>query len=110
MTLADRLRSERRSKGMSQDALATACGVHVNAQGKYESGQRLPRADYLCALSALDIDVHYVLTGVRCALGEAQLSASEAAIIRHLRSMHAVDREAFQHLLALLAESVGDGQ
>lgn len=109
MTLGDRLRRERQAKGLSQHALAIACGVQIAAQGKYENGHRVPRADYLCALSELDIDVHYILSGVRSPIGEAQLSAPESAAIRHLRMMRAVDREAVQQLLASLAKTVGDG-
>ena len=110
MTLADRLRNERLAKGLSQAALASACGVQSNAQGKYEKGLRLPRADYFCALSALDIDVHYVLTGVRSPLGEAQLSPPEAAFIRHLRSIPPEHRKTVQDLLGFLAQIEVDGQ
>jgi transcriptional regulator with XRE-family HTH domain len=37
-------------------------GVAANAQGKYESGERIPKADYLAALANVGVDVLYVLT------------------------------------------------
>jgi transcriptional regulator with XRE-family HTH domain len=40
-------------------------GVAANAQGKYESGERAPRADYLAALARAGVDVLFVLTSRR---------------------------------------------
>jgi transcriptional regulator with XRE-family HTH domain len=40
-------------------------GVAANAQGKYESGERLPKADYLAALASVGVDVLFVLTNRR---------------------------------------------
>lgn len=105
MTLADRLRKERKAKGLSQRDLALACGVGHIAQGNYEKGHRVPRADYLCSLNALGFDVHYILTGERHT-GDAELSAAEAAFIRRLRSLQAVDRDALQQLLTKLTPGV----
>lgn len=105
MTLADRIRSERRAQGLTQGALASACGVGKIAQGNYENGHRVPRADYLCALSGLGFDVHYILSGVRSPLGEAHLCEAEGAFIRRLRLLDKEDREAIQRVLATLTKS-----
>jgi transcriptional regulator with XRE-family HTH domain len=40
-------------------------GVAANAQGKYESGERVPKADYLAALASVGVDVLFVLTSRR---------------------------------------------
>jgi transcriptional regulator with XRE-family HTH domain len=106
MTLAVRLRKERKAKGLSQRDLALACGVGHIAQGNYENGHRVPRADYLCSLNALGFDVHYILTGERLPFGEVQLSASEAAVVRSLRLLDEKDRELIQQLLATLTKGV----
>ena len=62
-----RLRQERKRLGLSQKAMGELGGVAANAQGKYESGERAPRADYLAALAAAGVDVLFVLTSRRSA-------------------------------------------
>jgi len=60
--IGTRLRQERRRLGWSQKEMGQMGGVAANAQGKYESGERVPRADYLAALASVGVDVMYVLT------------------------------------------------
>jgi len=60
-----RLRQERKRLGLSQKELGQLGGVAANAQGKYESGERVPKADYLAALASIGVDVLYVLTDKR---------------------------------------------
>lgn len=60
-----RLRQERKRLGFSQREMGLVGGVAANAQGKYESGERVPKADYLAALAAAGVDVLYVLTDRR---------------------------------------------
>lgn len=60
--IGTRLRQERRRLGWSQKEMGHMGGVAANAQGKYESGERVPRADYLAALASVGVDVMYVLT------------------------------------------------
>ena len=60
--IGTRLRQERRRLGLSQREMGQIGGVAANAQGKYESGDRLPKADYLAALAGAGVDVLYVLT------------------------------------------------
>ncbi|MCD5977037.1 helix-turn-helix domain-containing protein [Pseudomonas quasicaspiana] len=67
MTIGQRLRHERRAKGMSVRALAILADVRAYAQSRYESGSRLPYADYLSALHELGMDVPYILLGRRTA-------------------------------------------
>lgn len=63
--LGTRLREERKRLGLSQREMGQLGGVAANAQGKYESGERVPKADYLSALASVGVDVLYVLTGRR---------------------------------------------
>lgn len=60
---ADRLRSEREGLGLSQEEFGLKCGVKKLAQFNYEKGERQPDAKYMAALTALGIDVVYLLTG-----------------------------------------------
>ncbi|MDB6145808.1 MAG: DNA-binding protein [Pseudomonas sp.] len=60
-----RLRQERKRLGYSQREMGSIGGVAANAQGKYESGERVPKADYLAALASVGVDVLYVLTNTR---------------------------------------------
>lgn len=62
-----RLRQERKRLGWSQREIGLLGGVAANAQGKYESGERMPKADYLAALASAGVDVLYVLTRRRTA-------------------------------------------
>ncbi len=65
--IGKRLREERGRLGLSQRDFGLLGGVAANAQGKYEGGERAPRADYLAALARAGVDVQYVLTNRRAA-------------------------------------------
>ncbi|RQO62196.1 XRE family transcriptional regulator [Pseudomonas sp. KBW05] len=65
MGIGARLKSERLRLGLTQTMLGAAGGVEVNAQGRYEAGVRIPRADYLASIAKVGIDVLYVVTGQR---------------------------------------------
>jgi transcriptional regulator with XRE-family HTH domain len=65
MSIGARLKSERLRLGLTQAMLGAAGGVEVNAQGRYEAGARIPRADYLASIAKVGIDVLYVVTGQR---------------------------------------------
>ncbi len=67
MTIGQRLRRERRAKGMSVRALAILADVRAYAQCRYENGSRLPCAIYLRNLHDLGMDVPYILLGRRTA-------------------------------------------
>ena len=63
MTIGARLREERLRLTLSQRALGEAGGVEANAQRHYEDASRSPKANYLAAIAAVEVDVLYVLTG-----------------------------------------------
>jgi transcriptional regulator with XRE-family HTH domain len=65
--IGSRLRQERKRLGLSQREMGLLGGVAANAQGKYESGERAPKADYLAALARAGVDVLFVLTNRRVA-------------------------------------------
>ena len=63
--ISERLKAERESLGLSQQALADRVGVSLRSQQNYESGDRIPDATYLGAMAAIGADVLYILTGQR---------------------------------------------
>ena len=65
--IGSRLRQERKRLGLSQREMGQLGGVAANAQGRYESGERVPKADYLAAVAYIGVDILYVLTDRRAA-------------------------------------------
>lgn len=110
MTLGDRLRSERVRLGFSQEQLASLGGVRANAQGQYEHNKRIPRADYLTQLSALGMDVRYILLGASTTDGTQYLPPDEAIFIQSLGVLSADDSRAIRRVVTTMARApVHDG-
>lgn len=64
MNLADRLQHLRKTKGLSQEALADKLGVARQSVSKWESGQSLPDLEKLILLSEiLEVSTDYLLKG-----------------------------------------------
>ena len=99
MTVGSRLKLEREIHGLSQRELAAIAGVQPNAQGRYESGIRYPRADYLCRLHAADIDVSFVLTGRRSLYDATQRCHDEHTVLKAFRAMPSADRAALKQIM-----------
>jgi transcriptional regulator with XRE-family HTH domain len=99
-----RIREERERLGLSQRAFGEIGGVEPNAQGKYESGDRTPKADYLANVAAKGVDVLYVLTGSRTPTPIAHLSQVEEWVLGSYRSLVKEDQDAIRRLTTTLAE------
>ena len=54
--------------------MAEAGGVGLNSQSNYENGHRSPDAAYLERISAIGVDVTYLLTGVRTPTANASVA------------------------------------
>lgn len=80
----ERLKSEREALGLSQQALAERLGVALRSQQNYESGARVPDANYLGMLGAIGADVLFLVTGQR-APAAPQLDAAEQALVESYR-------------------------
>lgn len=106
--LGSRLKEERKSLGLSQQEFGAIGGVEANAQGKYESGERIPRSDYLAALGKKGVDILYVLSGKRTPMAAESLNDAERAIITHYRALSEDDREAISQLATSLSECAMD--
>jgi transcriptional regulator with XRE-family HTH domain len=105
--IGSRLREERERLHLSQGNFGEIGGVKANAQGKYESGERFPDAEYLAAVSAAGVDVLYVLTGTRTPKPVDGLSVAEEKVLDNYRSIPEEDQASVLRLTNALAESAG---
>lgn len=80
-----RLREERLRVGVSQVDFATHCGTSRNALLQWERGETAPNAGLLATMTALGIDVLYVVTGQRQGATEATLAPAERALLQAWR-------------------------
>ncbi|MFJ4259519.1 helix-turn-helix domain-containing protein [Pseudomonas monteilii] len=101
--IGPRLREERERLGMTQRVFGDIGGVEPNAQGKYESGERTPRVDYLAALSVRGVDALYVLSGTRTPAPLEGLSTDESGLLGAFRQLPFEDQAAIWHLLGRLS-------
>jgi transcriptional regulator with XRE-family HTH domain len=102
--IGSRLRQERERLGLSQKKFGEVGGVEANAQGRYESGDRIPKADYLSRVAAKGVDVLYIVTGRRTPARAENLSQSEEKILLSYRALYKEDQDAIRHLTHTLAE------
>ncbi|MGV6395750.1 helix-turn-helix domain-containing protein [Pseudomonas caspiana] len=102
--IGSRLRKERERLGLSQRAFGEIGGVEANAQGKYESGDRAPKADYLAAVAAKGVDILFVLTGNPTPVPVDNLSNSEEKVLGSYRTLHKEDQDAIKRLTMTMAE------
>lgn len=101
--LGSRLREERERLGMTQRVFGDIGGVEPNAQGKYESGERTPRLDYLAALANRGVDALYVLSGARTPVPLDNLTTAEVGLLGAFRQLPVADQAALLHLSGRLA-------
>ncbi|MEB0078453.1 transcriptional regulator [Pseudomonas sp. CCI3.2] len=99
-----RLRKERERLGLSQRAFGKSGGVATNAQGKYEGGDRVPKAVYFAALTAIGVDVLFVLTGARAPIRFDNLSQIEQSVLANFRSLQPEDQDAVKRLTTTIAD------
>lgn len=95
--IGTRLRDERIRLGLSQTAFGNYGGVRKNTQSKYESNERAPDALYLANVAQHDVDVQYVITGVR----KAEADDDVAELLRKWIQLSPHQRKL---LLSLLSE------
>ncbi|PWB31413.1 transcriptional regulator [Pseudomonas sp. SDI] len=100
-----RIRAERERLGLTQRAFGDIGGVEPNAQGKYESGERTPKADYLAAVAARGVDALYVLSGVATPSGAQGLNLEEDQLLDCYRQLQPADQQAVRHLLSSLSSN-----
>ncbi len=106
--IGPRLREERERLGLTQRVFGDIGGVEPNAQGKYESGERTPRVDYLAALAKRGVDALYVLSGAHTPAPLDSLTVDEDRVLALFRRLPEADQVALRHLLQRLAGEAGE--
>ncbi|MEH8022929.1 helix-turn-helix domain-containing protein [Gallibacterium anatis] len=84
LQISDFLKSERERLGLTQEEIASKCGVSKRTYIYYEQGERVPNTDFLAALTQIGGDVMYVLSGIR---GATQLSSLENMVLKLFNSL-----------------------
>jgi len=102
-SIGPRIREERERLKLTQRAFGEIGGVEPNAQGKYESGERWPRADYLVAIAGHDVDVLYVLTGERHVNRGGGLADDEVRLLSGFRTLPSKVRAAMVVMVDAMA-------
>jgi len=102
--IGSRLREERDRLGLTQKEFGDIGGVEPNAQGKYESGERTPKASYLANVARQGVDVLYVLTGERTPIPADRLSPAEEHVLGHYRVLPREGQDAIRLMANSLAE------
>ncbi|MFV9997287.1 MAG: helix-turn-helix domain-containing protein [Arsenophonus endosymbiont of Dermacentor nuttalli] len=85
MSLAEKIREERKRIGLTQVQFAKVAGVQPTTQVNYEKGIRVPDAAYLEKVAITGVDVLYIITGQR-ASNLNGITNDEAEIIQLYRS------------------------
>lgn len=63
MTFAERLLSTRNQRGLTQEKLASMCGLSQSTIASYESGTRLQARNLLRLAKALGVSAHWLESG-----------------------------------------------
>ena len=63
--IGERLKSERRRLGLSQDKFAEAGGIRRTTLYQYEHGDRRPSLDFLLQSTSAGLDLAYIIFGER---------------------------------------------
>lgn len=95
----ERLREERERLGYNQTDFAAIAGVGRKTQFNYETGDRIPDAAYLAAITTVGADVPYILTGERDGPPPLTLAADEEVLLDGYRGL---DKETKKRMLAFV--------
>ena len=101
----DRLKEQRNTLGLSQNALADLCGIALRTQQNYEKGTRSPDAEYLALLHQHGFDVLYLVTGQRGTPAAPVLSNREAALVDNYKHTDEAGKKIIEGTAALAAQS-----
>ena len=100
--IGGRLKEERESLGWSQPKLADVSFVSKRSVAAWESGESVPGADALAVMSISNVDVLYVLTGVRKSPAADGLAPDESTLLAAYKAADTTGKGALQ-AVALLA-------
>ena len=93
MSIADRILTLRKSKGMSQEQLAEAMGVSRQAVSKWESEQASPDPEKIIAMSEIfGVTTDYLLKGIEPEK-EAEIKPEEKTEEKHMTVGDVLDQK-----------------
>ena len=93
MSIADRILTLRKSKGMSQEQLAEAMGVSRQAVSKWESEQASPDPEKIIAMSEIfGVTTDYLLKGIEPEK-EAEIKPEEKMEEKHMAVGDVLDQK-----------------
>lgn len=95
MSVGTRLKEERKRLGLSQEAMAVACGAGKRTQILFEQDAHVPGGSYFIAAHQLGVDLTYVLVGRR-----SQLDEADAELLDAWRNASLSSRAAAMNLLS----------
>lgn len=102
---AARLGEERKRVHPHQGNFAAKLGISQGRQSLYERGERELKADYLCEVAKLGIDIAYVVTGQR---SSDSLDEQTSAIVSSVRRLADDQRHSLLNFLATIAPDPAD--
>ncbi|VVO24156.1 helix-turn-helix domain-containing protein [Pseudomonas fluorescens] len=102
-----RLKEERKRLGLSQQELGAIGKIEANAQGMYERGTRFPNATYLSLIAKAQVDILYVVTGVKKVLAADSVSELDAKLLHELDGLPKDVQEDIKQLISTLFEEDG---
>lgn len=79
MTIAERIKNERKRLNFKSKELAELLDCHPVTQSHYETGKRIPDLEYLGRLANFGFDISYIITGKKGT--DAPLSLEESALL-----------------------------
>ena len=106
-SISDRLRDLRAQKGASQDEVAEACDMSRVALARYETGTRIPRAEYVSRLADFyGVTVDYLMGRD----APAEPAALPETIPEWLAGLNPENRAFIQQMAKKLLESQGKSE
>jgi len=92
MEFKERIKEARVKKGLSQNQLAKAIGVHVTNISRYERGENRPTSDVLTKLAnELDVTADYLMDGSMD--DKAQSSISDKELLTQFQKVSLLSNE-----------------
>lgn len=80
--IGQRIRKQRKEKGLSQDQLSEQIGISLSFMGHIERGTRKASVETLaCICKALDADMHYIV------FGHSSGHSANSELLRELREL-----------------------
>ncbi|ELW2865818.1 helix-turn-helix transcriptional regulator [Salmonella enterica] len=100
MSLSERLIALRRQRGLSQQAMADAIGIHANSWKKYETGQAQPSIDVLKKIAtSLNVSTDFLLFDEHERVPADELSLQFEAVSQLPEEEQSVVREVLESLI-----------